>query len=149
MVVIVIVGGTGSITAAQAMSTVQWSAEGVASQPRSQPIAAKTADLTIVYRAAPGQSPTTMALHCNPPGGNQPRAAEACGTLAAVDADGLDPFAAPRPEQICTVGYGGPQTAMVRGTWGLRHVEARFARTNGCQIARWNLIAPVLEPASR
>jgi hypothetical protein len=146
LTIIVLAGATGSITAAQAMATGAWADATAIEKPNPHKYTGKAANLTIVYRAGPGTPARTMRLHCRPPGGDQPRAAEACEALAAAEADGLDPFAAPRPEQICTVGYGGPQTATVKGTWGTRHVRATYARTNGCQIARWNLIEPVLEP---
>jgi hypothetical protein len=37
----------------------------------------------------------------------------------------------------CTEIYGGPATARVRGTLQGKPVDARFSRTNGCEIARW------------
>jgi hypothetical protein len=42
---------------------------------------------------------------------------------------------------MCTQIYGGPQEALVTGTFGGRRVWARFSRRNGCEIARWNRIA--------
>lgn len=38
----------------------------------------------------------------------------------------------------CTQVYGGPQVAEVRGTFKGRRIDARFNRTNGCEIERWN-----------
>jgi Subtilisin inhibitor-like len=80
------------------------------------------------------EAPTQIwTLRC-PDGGTLPGAAEACDQLERVD----DPFA-PVPENVaCTEIYGGPQTADVRGTYQGRPVEARFNRTNGCEIARWD-----------
>jgi len=137
---VLLAGGTGSATAAWAMST---SYRPVDAGPAR---VAKSADLTILYRAAATSSPRRMQLRCNPSGGDQPRAAEACATLAMVDAEGLDPFAETRGTRVCSVGYAGPQTAQVSGQWGNASVRARFARTNGCEVARWNLIEPVLDP---
>ena len=45
---------------------------------------------------------------------------------------------------MCTQQYGGPATARVTGTWQGQHVDATFDRTNGCEIARWNTLRPVL-----
>jgi hypothetical protein len=39
-------------------------------------------------------------------------------------------FPKPAPGRICTQQYGGPQTAVVR--------------TDGCEIARWRAMAPLL-----
>ena len=52
---------------------------------------------------------------------------------------------APVPADVmCTEQYGGPQRARVTGTWHGRAVRASFTRTDGCQIARWDAIVPVL-----
>lgn len=46
--------------------------------------------------------------------------------------------------QACSMIYGGPQTAGVRGTWEGRDVRETYRRTNGCEVARWAQMAPVL-----
>ena len=33
--------------------------------------------------------------------------------------------------------YGGPQTAIVKGTYAGKPVDATFKRTNGCEVSRW------------
>ena len=33
--------------------------------------------------------------------------------------------------------YGGPERALVSGTWNGKRVSAAFSRVDGCQIARW------------
>ena len=48
------------------------------------------------------------------------------------------------PDVACTEIYGGPATARVRGTLAGHRVDARFDRTNGCEIARWNRNAALL-----
>ncbi len=48
----------------------------------------------------------------------------------------------------CTQVYGGAQTATVTGTWRGERVDARYARNDGCQIARWDRIAPLLQPGT-
>jgi hypothetical protein len=51
----------------------------------------------------------------------------------------------PVPANVaCTEIYGGPATARVRGTLEGEHVDARFERTNGCEIARWERNAALL-----
>jgi hypothetical protein len=62
---------------------------------------------------------------------------DTCDQLDALE----DPFA-PLPEgAVCTQIYGGPQVAEVRGTYRGETVNARFNRTNGCEIERWDRIA--------
>jgi hypothetical protein len=41
----------------------------------------------------------------------------------------------------CTQIYGGDQVARIRGD----NLQATFNRTNGCEIARWDALAPVLD----
>jgi hypothetical protein len=54
----------------------------------------------------------------------------------------------PVPDDVaCTQQFGGPETATISGTLDGRRVDARFARTNGCEIARWEKVAPLLEAA--
>lgn len=54
----------------------------------------------------------------------------------------------PVPRNVaCTEIYGGPQTARVTGTLRGEPVDARFSRTDGCQIARWDAVADLLGPA--
>src|SRR5215218_5378314 len=83
-----------------------------------------------------GKAPTKVwTLRC-PDGGTLPDAAEACSKLVSLD----DPFA-PVPKNVaCTEIYGGPQVADVHGTFRGRQVDARFNRTNGCEIERWDRV---------
>lgn len=92
-------------------------------------------------------STSTWTLTCaadGTPGGDHPDAAAACAALAAA----AQPFAPVRKDMACTMVYGGPQKATVQGTWGGQDVSASFDRTDGCQIARWDRIAPVLQPGT-
>ena len=97
----------------------------------------------------------------------QPAAAPATSLRITVDADG-DGAAAPKEarceggcpnvprkafapvnkRQVCTDIFGGPETATVEGTLRGEVVSAKFSRQNGCEIARWNLAAPLLDLAS-
>ena len=86
----------------------------------------------------------TWTLRCNPASGSLQRPARACGRLAA----GGSTLFAPTPRGVaCTEIYGGPQKARVVGSVNGARVWATFARTNGCQIARWQRISPWLVPA--
>jgi hypothetical protein len=54
----------------------------------------------------------------------------------------------PTPGNVaCTQQYGGPETAKVTGTFKGEEVDAGFGRQNGCEIARWEDAAPLLEAA--
>jgi hypothetical protein len=87
----------------------------------------------------------TWTLTCGTdgtPGGDHPDAAAACTALNAL----TDPFRPVPKDMACTMIYGGPQTATVQGRWGGRDVLTTFKRTDGCEITRWNRIAPLLQP---
>jgi hypothetical protein len=45
---------------------------------------------------------------------------------------------------MCTMIYGGSQTATVMGRWHGMPVHAAYSQVNGCEIARWRNMAPVL-----
>ena len=85
----------------------------------------------------------TWSLGCGPAAGTLPRPARACRLLLAL----RDPFAPLPADQACTQIYGGPQVALVRGTFLGRRIWTSFKRSDGCQIARWNRLT-FLFPAS-
>jgi len=82
-------------------------------------------------------------LRCGPLGGTLPQRARACERLSTL----TNPFRPVPKDALCTQIYGGPEVALVTGTFRGRQVNARFNRTDGCQIARWNRVA-VLFPVS-
>jgi len=56
---------------------------------------------------------------------------------------------APTPAGVaCSMIYGGPETATVKGTLNGRPVDARFSRTDGCQTTRWRKVQRLLAAAS-
>jgi hypothetical protein len=77
------------------------------------------------------------SLRCKPAGGTLPRPGRACRMLQAL----RSPFASVPPGEMCTQIYGGPQVALVRGTFLGRPISASFTRTDGCQVYRWNRVA--------
>lgn len=104
------------------------------------------ASLTVVLDDGSGTT-STWTLTCAPDGtvgGDHPDGAAACAALAAL----ADPFAPVRKDMACTMVYGGPQTATVRGTWNGADVTATFDRTDGCRTARWDRVAPLLQPGT-
>ncbi|MFD7439791.1 SSI family serine proteinase inhibitor [Streptomyces sp. NPDC059909] len=89
----------------------------------------------------------TYELTCGPVGGTHPEAEAACDRLEELRQEGEDPFASVSRDAMCTQMYGGPATAHVTGTWRGRTVDATFDRSNGCEIARWQTLEPVLPTA--
>jgi hypothetical protein len=97
------------------------------------------ATLTItVWPQGPKGPSHTSTLKCEPTGGTLVGRVKACARLAAMN---RDPFA-PAPSAVfCTQIYGGPETALVRGTFRGRREYAQFSQKDGCAIARWNRVA--------
>lgn len=120
-----------------------------ATPPRSEPTespgasGAATTELTITIDETGSGATRTSTLTCEPAGGDHPDAEEACSALTAV---GPEVFEEPAHDQTCTQQYGGPQVATVEGTVDGNAVRATFARTDGCEIAHWDSLVPLLPP---
>ncbi|MFJ4687563.1 SSI family serine proteinase inhibitor [Streptomyces sp. NPDC088789] len=105
-----------------------------------------TGQLTVTVRDGKGGS-TSYDLSCRPHHGDHPDVSGACGAVERETVEGRDPFA-PVPEgSTCTMLHGGEATAHVTGTWSGRRVDARYDRSDGCEIARWNRLVPLLPSA--
>jgi len=92
--------------------------------------------ITVWPQRKPGPS-TQRTLRCDPGSGTLARPAGACRRLAAA----AKPFAPIPPDTACTQIYGGPQVALVAGTYRGTCIWTRFQRRNGCEIARWERLA--------
>jgi hypothetical protein len=79
----------------------------------------------------------TATLTCDPNGGTHPDPAKGCAALDAHP-EALHPVPG---DMACTQIYGGDQVALIEGDG----VHAVLNRSNGCEIARWDALAPVLE----
>ena len=79
-------------------------------------------------------TPQGWTLRCRPTGGTLPRAAAACTKLAAM----RKPFEPIPRDSVCTEIYGGPQQAIVAGSYAGRRIWIRLGRSNGCEIARFD-----------
>ncbi|MEI5034175.1 SSI family serine proteinase inhibitor [Streptomyces sp. S1A(2023)] len=89
----------------------------------------------------------TFELECGPTGGSHPRGQAACDRLAEAGAarSGRQELFRPTPEgTMCTMIHGGDATARIVGTWEGRAVDTTASRRDGCEIARWNSLVPVL-----
>ncbi|MFD3512006.1 SSI family serine proteinase inhibitor [Streptomyces sp. NPDC058657] len=99
--------------------------------------------LTVARTGVPGRD-GTYELRCHPSGGSHREPGRACAHLDGATVWGRGPFAPVPPDSVCTGQYGGPATAHVTGTWAGRPVDARFSRTDGCEMARWDALVPFL-----
>ena len=55
---------------------------------------------------------------------------------------------APTPAGVaCSMIYGGPETATVKGTLRGQPIDAQFSRTDGCQTSRWRKVQELLAVA--
>jgi hypothetical protein len=97
-------------------------------------------ELTVWPRGRASGNPQTWTLRCDPARGTHPKPAEACARLTAL----AGPFAPPAPGEICTEQYGGPQEALIEGTYRGERVRFALSRTNGCEIARFERLAFLL-----
>jgi hypothetical protein len=95
--------------------------------------------LSLAYDDGSGET-VHRTLWCGAEEGEGDDVEAACRRLAAVGGP-LGPVPA---GQMCTMLYGGPQTAHVTGSWHGRHVDERYRRDNGCEVARWNRMVPAL-----
>ncbi|MGP4031089.1 serine protease inhibitor [Pseudarthrobacter sp. 1C304] len=103
-------------------------------------------DLTVRLTEAPGApehvfrlaaSGGTLAAECTLP--------DSAAALVAVTQHGEAIFfPKPGPPKMCTQQYGGPQVAVVTGRFMGKEVNSLFSRTDGCEIARWRTMAPLL-----
>ncbi|MEU3662723.1 SSI family serine proteinase inhibitor [Streptomyces sp. NPDC032940] len=100
--------------------------------------------LTVTVRDAGPGADGTYELYCHPDGGSHPDPAGACAALDQGTRWGQDTFAPVPMGSVCTMQYGGPATAHVTGTWAGRPVDARYDRSDGCQVSRWNRMVPLL-----
>ncbi|MFF0200969.1 SSI family serine proteinase inhibitor [Streptomyces sp. NPDC005017] len=103
--------------------------------------------LTVTVQEGPERAARTYELDCHPGRGSHPDPAAACAALDRNTHWGEDPFAPVPGDSFCTMLYGGPATAHVTGTWAGRPVDARFDRSNGCEIERWDRFVPLLPAA--
>ncbi|MFJ8586200.1 SSI family serine proteinase inhibitor [Streptomyces sp. NPDC093595] len=113
----------------------------------SVPLLAATDRLTVTV-AGSGNAALdgTFELECGArtAGGNHPQVQRACIRLEELSQDGGDPFAPVAQDRMCTMQHGGDATARITGTWHGQQVDARFDRSNGCEIQRWDTLEPVL-----
>ena len=96
-------------------------------------------DLKISYwpEGRASGTPQKWTLRCSPAGGTLPQAAAACRKLGAM----ARPFAPIPKDAMCTDVYGGPQVALITGTFRGRPLWVQLAQRNGCEIARFKRLS--------
>lgn len=100
------------------------------------------AGLTVEVDATGEGATETWTLTCDPTGGTHPDPQAACLVLGTAEGRAaLEPVPM---DTACTQLWGGPQTAHVTGTLDGQAVDATFSRSDGCQIARWDALEPLL-----
>ena len=55
-----------------------------------------------------------------------------------------DPFALLPDDIVCRERFGGPQIARVTGRWGGAAVGLELSRADGCLIAQWDSLGPLM-----
>jgi hypothetical protein len=99
------------------------------------------ADLTVTVDSDGhgGAKPKTAHIKCGPASDSRE-----CAALAELKPEVFEPV----PGNVaCTQQYGGPETATIKGTFRGKPVDGKFSRVNGCEIARWNQVKPLLDVA--
>ena len=98
-----------------------------------------TTDLKISYwsQGRAEVPPRKWTLRCGPAGGTHPQALAACRKLGTM----ISPFAPVRKDVACTDQYGGPQVALITGSFRGRTIWVLLQNRNGCEIARFKRLA--------
>ena len=112
-----------------------------AAQPSATP-SART-ELSIAFDDGSGTA-ASWRLTCDPPGGAHPDPEAAC---TALKANGARSLPAASKDLMCSQRHGGPETAVVTGTWRGQVVKSQLNLTNGCEISRWNSLKGLLPPS--
>ena len=94
--------------------------------------------LTVDDDGAKGSgAPRELKLDCA-----EPTDSQACGAAAGVSAADLQE---PAGDTACTMIYGGPEEATIKGTIRGATVDVTLKRTDGCEIARWEKVQALLD----
>jgi subtilisin inhibitor-like len=105
------------------------------------PLATALAALTItIWPQGMSGDSQRWTLRCGPAGGSHPSRAAACAKLLSTPS----PFRPVPMRSLCTEIYGGPDVAIVTGRFRGARVWAKFQLRNGCEIARWKRVVPLL-----
>jgi hypothetical protein len=115
-------------------------ADGDSTEARPGPAVEVTVTFWPEGKGGPSREAT---LTCDPAGGTHPDPEAACAALVA-DTAALEPVP---PDSACTMIFGGPEEARVTGVVNGAEVDAELSRSNGCELARWDSLAPLVAVA--
>lgn len=118
-----------------------------------QPVAGGPVDIKLTVSADLGGGFTRQGtLEC----GNRPlgsgflggsgKATEACKLMALSGDARKRLLLGPERDRVCTEEYGGPQTATISGVIDKQAISTAVDRANGCGIADWDLLEPLIGP---
>jgi hypothetical protein len=82
-------------------------------------------------------APRTLEVECA-----EPTDSRACGAAAGISPADVRP---PSADTACTMIFGGPEEATIKGTIRGAEIDAAFTRTDGCEIARWEKVQALLD----
>lgn len=98
--------------------------------------------------AGPGSPTKVTTLVCqngkSAPQSTLANAQTLCASLPDTWQKTLTGLAKASPNVKCALVYGGPSVATVIGSYQGTKITAQFSRSNGCEIAKWNLLEPLL-----
>ncbi len=102
-------------------------------------------DLSITVTPSPGAQPQLFRLVVEEgTPGPESTVPDPVAAVAALKRYGQGIFfPVPGPPRQCMDVFGGTQVAVVTGTFNGRSVNATFTRTDSCQTARWQALAPL------
>ena len=91
--------------------------------------------VTLIFTV--GSTVKTNTLDCATPSAGDKKT---CELLEKLPASAFKP--SPK-DQACTMIYGGPEVATIKGTVNGNKVDATYNRTNGCEIDRYTKVEPI------
>jgi hypothetical protein len=98
-------------------------------------------DLRVALDRGDGSDVEQLTLVCDlAASGTHPAPQQTCEHLERLGG----PFEPLPDDVLCTEQYGGPQTAQVTGRWQGRPVDLLLSRVDGCRIAQWDRLGPLL-----
>jgi hypothetical protein len=136
----------GTPTPSPTSSAAVPTASDPATDPGSGDISRADNDLVVEYDPGEGRPVERYRLTCvGFVEGDLPDAEAACRHLMDLE----EPFTPVPDDAVCTQLFGGPQTASVTGLWHGEPVDLQLSRTDGCRIAQWDRLGPLLPGPAR
>ncbi len=97
-----------------------------------------TTEVSISLRPAAGQEAMIRTVACP---GVTPTQDRACREIFQINRESFSPVP---PGTPCTRIYGGPEELEITGTIRGQEIDAHYWRSDGCELERWNEVAPLV-----